>query len=145
MERVGQMIETLTATCRKATTLTSQIASVMKMAGKYVVIDGNDRFNAVKIRTHDLTKFQNLRCRISNQMTISQAMGVAFSMNKDSEDVLRMSDYDKVKTIRKVMAQDKWEHIIYCIFGVNDVSILSTFFKLFIGTKYFFLPKVNIA
>ena len=125
------MIETLTA--RKATTLTSQL-TVMKKAGKYVVIDGNHRFNAVKkIRIHDLTKFQDLPCRIYNQMTISQAMGVAFSMNKDIEDVLRMSDYDKVKTIRKVMAQDAWGHDdIYCILGVNDVSILYTLFKLFI-------------
>ena len=96
-----------------------------------MLLDGNHRYQAVtKLRANDINSFMKLPCRIYKTLTVKQALGTAFAKNKDSEDVLKMSDYERVMVIRKVMKETKedadlksYHTSIYELLGAYDVSI----------------------
>ena len=66
---------------------------------------------------------QTLPCRVYQELSREKALGAAFSRNRDAEDVLDMSDYERVMTIRKVISEGDYDHqSIYNILRVTDVS-----------------------
>ena len=121
--RVSEMVDTLSA--NKSTRLNYQL-TVMKVNNDYVLLDGNHRYRAViNLRKKNLDIFTKLPCTIYSRMSVQQALGMAFSNNRESEDVLAMTDYEKVAVIRNILAgnQSAKEEIIYDILGVYDASI----------------------
>ena len=72
----------------------------------YIILDGNHRYAAmVQIRSRsDQTRFPKVSCRVYNgeHVTKEQCLAVAFTSNKDAENVKQMTEYERVSVIRKL-------------------------------------------
>jgi len=107
-----------------ATTFKS-LLTVMQIASnkdKFVIIDGNHRFAAVKKLPADQT-FETLPCIVHRCMREQEALALAFQCNKQAEDVMKMTDYEITKLVRNIIGEGDSFEEIYKKLNVNTVRI----------------------
>ena len=80
---------------------------------KYIVVDGNHRLRAVQyIRDHEgkVGRFNTLTCRAYTKLSSAQALSLGFTKNREASDVYKVTDYDIVVNLQKIIQQlKKWE------------------------------------
>ena len=95
--------------------------------GKYMVIDGNHRLMAMRaIRSkYGDDRFQTIPCMVHATMDPIDALSIGYNKNISAQDVLGMSDYDKVVLIRKVkddMPEDEEKNTLQRIYKLLNVQ-----------------------
>ena len=70
----------------------------------YIILDGNHHVEAMKnIRHHNSAVFGMVTCHVySDRLTTKQALAIGYATNSDAENVLKMSDFERVAIIRKI-------------------------------------------
>ena len=109
--------------------ISSQL-TVMEVDDGFAILDGNHRFKAMwKIREKEIDWFENVPCRVYKPLKSQQALAIAYGCNHDSEDVLKMSDFEKVKVVRSILDSTGYNEDcfdkVYEMLSVNTVSLIS--------------------
>lgn len=113
--------------------LTSHL-TVLKEEGdslSYVVVDGNHRLKAMNyIRDHEgkTERFATIPCRVYAKLQIMQALSLGFSCNREASDVCRMTDYDVVSNLRKIIGQmnsDNTEMFLAKVYDLLNATSVS--------------------
>ena len=91
--------------------------------GQYMhILDGSHRYNAmINIRQyyhHDW--FDKVPVLVYDDLSAAEAIGVAFAMNRDDSKGLKMTDYDVVMSLRRVIEDT----------AGNETDILETCYRL---------------
>ena len=76
-----------------------------------------------QLRKNDPGTFQSIPSQIYKGLSMAQAIATANTMNRDSENVLQMNDYEKVMAIRNIQRSSNASFKdISDILGASDVS-----------------------
>lgn len=125
-ERVETLYQTLLESGTKA--LRSQL-TVMQKGDDYTIIDGNHRYRAMlKVRKEELKEdyFSTVSCRVYEAIEPHYVLGLGYSSNSISGDVLKMSDFEVVECLRKIFSSGESKENalgrIYNLLGAHSVS-----------------------
>ena len=110
-ERVKEMTRLFVE--KKQTSLTSYLM-VLEQHGddgtKYVVVDGNHRLRGFQYIRDDegkVERFKALSCRVYTKLSSVQELSLGFTKNREASDVYKMTDYDMVVNLQKIIQQLK--------------------------------------
>lgn len=101
-------------TQRKQSELSSTL-TVMELSdeqegeqAEYLIIDGNHRYRAmseVRKNTNSPPAFNTVPCLVYREMTTVQVLATGFTRNTEAADVYKMTDFDSVEVIRKILTR----------------------------------------
>lgn len=130
--RVHTLVETFRS--KSKAILSSQLTVMRIDSDHYVVLDGNHRYRAMCHLRNELGKdwYDTVSCRVYETLSAPQALGVGYSCNQTAENVLRMSDWAKVSTIRKILEEPSETQKdplikVYDLLHVTEVSNIINF------------------
>lgn len=92
---------------RRGTMALSSQLTAMCHGPKYMIIDGNHRYHAMKdIREKEgrQNAFSSISVRVYDALPQMQALSLGFMRNSESEDVMHMTDYDIVMTAKRIFS-----------------------------------------
>lgn len=98
--RVEELTRLLTG--NGSTELPSLLTVMNVSRDRYVVLDGNHRYGAMQqLRLLNQTWFTFVLCTVYKGLSKRQALALSFHRNSEAENILQMSDFNKVSIIRR--------------------------------------------
>ena len=91
---------------------------------RYMVIDGNHRYSAMKLLNYS----DDVHCYVYNCISPLQAIGLGYQRNIQDSNTYKMTDLEKIRIIRKAFDREKAKRVayqaVYDVLNVTDVSII---------------------
>lgn len=111
----------------------------------YEVIDGNHR-KAALMRYRELTKedyVTQVTCFVHSSLTADQAIGLGFTRTLEDSSCQRISDFDLVMIIKKILARQttplmNYGPIYESLLVTNDVSFNIIIYYVFLTKEFLF-------
>lgn len=99
--------------------------TVLDLNGQMVILDGNHRYQAMKViraaRGEDF--FPVVSCVVYEEGAIAEALAIGYNKNIEGEDLLKMSDWDKVSVIKRLLHQTPSDiNAVFKALNATDVS-----------------------
>jgi len=87
----------------------------------YYVIDGNHRYQAIMdLHEENTDLHQTVDCKIYVGLTVTECISLGFRKNEDSKSCLKMTDYENVTAIKKIIATHHKDYeVIYTALGIG--------------------------